>query len=49
MQYLEALFLNDCDVIEEYEEEAAEMYQSGPLATCTTVANFSSIKVSCCK
>lgn len=45
--YLEALFLNDREVIDEVEEEAA-LANAGPLSDCCTVANFSSIKIHCC-
>lgn len=47
LQYLEALFLDDHDAIEELEEGAADVDDVGPLATCTTVASFSSVKVNC--
>lgn len=48
-RYLEALFLGDTEVISEYEEDAAFRYDMGPLAFCSSVSNFSAIKVNCCK
>ena len=46
--YLEALFLGDTDLIEEFEEDAAIIHGVGPRVQCSTIANFSTIKVNCC-
>ncbi|KAF7372822.1 hypothetical protein MSAN_00488200 [Mycena sanguinolenta] len=46
-RYLEALFSDDADVIAEYEEDGLAVSDLGPFAVCSTVANFSSIKVNC--
>ncbi|KAJ7210349.1 hypothetical protein GGX14DRAFT_363314, partial [Mycena pura] len=46
-EYLEALFLNDREAIAEFEEEGFLLSNTGPHASCPTVANISSIKVNC--
>ena len=46
--YLEALFLGDRALIEEFEEDAAIIHGVGPRVQCLNVANFSTIKVNCC-
>ncbi|KAF8200102.1 hypothetical protein BJ912DRAFT_898089 [Pholiota molesta] len=46
-RYLEALFFGDTEIISEYEEDAALCYDIGPLAFCSSVSNFSTIKVNC--
>lgn len=46
LEYLTALFRNDEDAIEEF-ELTAQTDGFGPLAECSTVANFSTIKVNC--
>ncbi|KAF7294020.1 hypothetical protein MKEN_01448100 [Mycena kentingensis (nom. inval.)] len=46
-EYLEALFNEDSDAIADFEEDALYRTGSGPLASCRTVANNSSVKVNC--
>ncbi|KZP19049.1 hypothetical protein FIBSPDRAFT_955798 [Athelia psychrophila] len=46
LEYIEALFDNDHDTIRKF-EAAAQASGFGPLATCTSIANHSSIKVNC--
>lgn len=46
--YLEALFIGDSEAIEEVEEEMAVINHTGPLSKCSTVSNFTALKVHCC-
>ncbi|KZP11654.1 hypothetical protein FIBSPDRAFT_913544 [Athelia psychrophila] len=46
LDYLKALFSDDDDAIEEF-ELAAQTDGFGPLVECSTIANFSTIKVNC--
>ncbi|KAJ7257624.1 hypothetical protein C8J57DRAFT_1074290 [Mycena rebaudengoi] len=45
INYLEALFLGDPDTIADFGEDGLALSDKGPFAVCSTVANFSSIKV----
>ncbi|KIM36354.1 hypothetical protein M413DRAFT_449233 [Hebeloma cylindrosporum] len=45
--YLEALFLGDKNLIEEFEEDAAIIHGVGPRVQCSSIANYSTIKVNC--
>lgn len=47
VKYLEALFSKDAEAIEEFEEEAATLDSVGPLVSCKSIANTSTIKVNC--
>lgn len=46
LEYLEALFGDDTEAISEYELAAMDDGY-GPLASCKTVSNFSSIRLNC--
>lgn len=48
LDYLEALFDNDLDAIDKFEQAAMDD-GFGPLALCTTVANYNSMGVNCRK
>lgn len=45
--YLEALFDEDVDAIK-HNKSAAEKNGYGPLVSCSTIANYGSMKVNCC-
>lgn len=46
-EYLKALFTNDLETIAQYEDHAAAKHGVGPSTSCTTIANFSTIRVNC--
>ena len=46
-EYLQALFGNDKQVLEEVEINAAIHEDVGPLAHCSNIQNFTSNKVAC--
>ncbi|KAJ7192674.1 hypothetical protein GGX14DRAFT_546454 [Mycena pura] len=46
-EYLEALFSDDDDLVAAFERDGLAASGGGPMGICTTVANFSTIKVSC--
>ncbi|KAJ7676899.1 hypothetical protein DFH06DRAFT_976937 [Mycena polygramma] len=46
-QYLEALFSDDVDTIADFEEDGLAVSDSGPVSMCSTVSNFSAVKVNC--
>lgn len=46
LEYLEALFDNDSETISKFELAAMDD-RFGPLASCTTITNYSSIRVNC--
>lgn len=48
LEYLEAIFHEDQELIEEIEESYAPD-GLGPLASCSTMSNFNSMKVTCRK
>ncbi|KAJ6453265.1 hypothetical protein DFH09DRAFT_964017 [Mycena vulgaris] len=45
--YLEALFSGDPVSIADFEEDGLSLSATGPLAVCSSLANFSSVKVNC--
>ncbi|KAF7303458.1 hypothetical protein MIND_00574600 [Mycena indigotica] len=45
--YLEALFANDLEACAEFEDDEYVLANTGPSSTCTTVANFSTMKIEC--
>ena len=48
VEYLEALFHKDQELIQDIEEEHA-LEGMGLLAHCSTMSNFNSMKVKCCE